>query len=224
MVGRPFRAARAFERAADLALQAGEGRIEVEVAARRGRLLADVGRERDAELQLRDALFAARRIEDRRGEAIASVFLGTLLAEERIEGATDLVRRARTLAQELGLVRIVALARAIEARMARERGDAAGAEEASAEAWDLVERHGAELPDRIVVGGTRALVLREGGRDADARALRRSLERRIETDNARLRSPLLVRRHRRWTVALLASALSPDGPLYPRVVLADWPS
>lgn len=224
MVGRPFRAARAFERATVLALRAGEGRIEVEVAARRGRLLADVGRERDAELALRDALFAARRIEDRRSEALASLFLGTLLAEEGVVGADDLVRRARTLSQELGFVRMMALTLAIEARLARQRGDTDEAEHSSERAWELVERHGAELPDRVVIGGTRALVLEELGDHLGSRRIVRSLERRIDTDNGRLRSPLLARRQRRWVTAVLASALSPDGPLYPRVVLAEWPS
>ena len=224
MVGRPFRAARAFERAAELALQSGEGRIEVEVAARRGRLLADVGRGRDAELALRDALFAARRIEDRHGEALASLFLGTLLAEEGIAGAYDLVRRALSLSQEMGLVRVVALTLAIKARLARQRGDADAAASSSKQAWELVERHGAELPDRIVIGGTRALVLDELDDRQASRQLVRTLERTINTDNRRLRSPLLARRQRRWVTALLKTALSPAGPLYPRVVLAEWPA
>jgi len=224
MVGRPFRAASAFERATVLALRAGEGRIEVEVAARRGRLLADVGREREAELALRDALFAARRIEDRRSEALASLFLGTLLAEEGVVGADDLVRRARALSQEMGLVRMMALTLAIEARLARQRGEADEAERSSERAWKLVEQHGAELPDRVVIGGTRALILEELGDHIGSQHIVRSLERRIDTDNGRLRSQLLARRQRRWVTAVLATALSPDGPLYPRVVLAEWPS
>ena len=91
LVGRPARAARAFERAHELGLQTGVGTIEVEVAARRGRLLADIHRVRDAELMLRDALFTARRIEDRRGEALAGLFLGILLGEQESEGAGVLV-------------------------------------------------------------------------------------------------------------------------------------
>ncbi|MEM9802460.1 MAG: AAA family ATPase [Planctomycetota bacterium] len=216
LVGWPERAARAFERATELAVQAGEGRIEVEVAARRGRLLADVGREAEAELALRDALFAARRMEDRRGEALASLFLGTLLAERGMDGAHDLVRRSLALSQEMGIARVVALALAIDARIAREAGETRRALEASAQAMDLIERHGAELPDRIVIGATRALVLSETGQRSAGKKILRGLERRIDDDRQRLSSARWAERQRRWTLDLLASASSPDGPLYPR--------
>ncbi|MEC8511334.1 MAG: AAA family ATPase [Planctomycetota bacterium] len=221
LVGRPARAARAFERAHELSVQTGVGTIEVEVAARRGRLLADIHRVRDAELMLRDALFTARRIEDRRGEALAALFLGILLGEQESEGAEVLVTRAHRLAVDLGLLRIESLALGIRARIARSEGDDARALELARDAWALVERHGAELPDRIVIGGTLALTLAEGGQHGRAEVLERTLRRRIERDNGRLAAGTTRRRHARWSLTLLQSALSPDGPLYPRINLPE---
>ncbi len=219
LIGRPYRARRAFERANDLAVQAGEGRIEVEVNARLGRLMADVRREHEAELMLRDALFTARRIEDKRGEALAALFLGILLGENGEAGAQDLVRRATALAEELGQGRIEALSAAIEARLAFGQDNTKLALERSAHAWDLVRRHGAELPDRLVIGGTRALTLDLAGRCKESDRMTRTLRRRVESDNAQLEPGVMQQRHRRWSVSLLASSLVMDGPLYPRVLL-----
>ena len=154
LIGRLRLADRAFERAGELALRGGEGRIEVEVAARHGRLLADVGREREAELMLREALFAARRTEDRRGEATASLFLGILIAEQGLAGARDLVRRSHRLSTALGLQRHLALTVAVEARLAREAGERREALRGALRAQRLTEEYGAELPDQIVVSAT----------------------------------------------------------------------
>ncbi len=219
LIGRLRMADRAFERAGELALRGGEGRIEVEVAARHGRLLADVGREREAELMLRDALFAARRTEDRRGEATASLFLGILIGEQGLSGAADLVRRAHRLSTALGLQRHLALTVAVEARLARERGDSGEALRCALQAQRLSDEHGAELPDRIVISATLSLALTESGRTKRAIQVRRRIERKIRSDNERLGSRLKRRRHLRWTHALLESALSADGPLYPRGAL-----
>lgn len=221
LIGRLRLADRAFERAGELALRGGEGRIELEVAARHGRLLADVGREREAELMLRDALFAARRTEDRRGEATASLFLGILIAEKGLSGARDLVRRAHRLSTALGLQRHLALTIAIEARLAREGGDRSEALSRALQAQRLTEEHGAELPDRIVISATLSLALAENRQSKLAIQVRRGIERRISADNERLGSRLKRRRHLRWTRALLESALSADGPLYPRGVLGS---
>lgn len=221
LIGRQYRAERALERAWELSLQSGEGRIQVEVAARRGRLLADAGELREAELILRDALFTARRIEDRRGEALAALFLGVLFADRDDESATGLVERARRLGSELGLGRVEALALAVLARLARAAGDLERALERATAAWTLVERHGAELPDRIVCGATLALVLSERGAQDRARELERLIEKRIAVDNARLRHQVYKVRHETWTRDLLRTALSPVGPLYPRVRLED---
>ena len=219
LIGRQRMADRAFERAGELALRGGEGRIEVEVAARHGRLLADVGREREAELMLRDALFAARRTEDRRGEATVSLFLGILIGEQGLAGAADLVRRAHRLSTALGLQRHLALTLAVEARLARESGDRREALRFAQQAQRLTDEHGAELPDRIVISATLSLALTERGKTRLAIRVRRSIERRIQDDNERLSSRLKRRRHLRWTRALLESALSADGPLYPRGVM-----
>lgn len=221
LVGRLRLADRAFERAGELALRGGEGRIEVEVAARHGRLLADVGRERDAELKLRDALFAARRTEDRRGEVTASLFLGILTAEQGLAGALDLVRRAHRLSTSMGLKRHLAIILAVEARLARESGDHQELFRYALEAQRLTDEYGAELPDRIVISATLSLALSRNGQTKRAVQVRRAIERRIHEDNRRLGSRLKRRRHLRWTSALLESALSADGPLYPRGVLGS---
>lgn len=221
LIGRLRLADRAFERAGELALRGGEGRIEVEVAARHGRLLADVGREREAELMLRDALFAARRTEDRRGEATASLFLGILIAEQGLPGAHDLVRRSHRLSTALGLQRHLALTVAIEARLAREAGEQREALRGALRAQRLTAEHGAELPDLIVISATLSLTLAESRQTKLAIRIRRGIERRIRADNTRLGSRLKRRRHLRWTRALLESALSADGPLYPRGALGS---
>ena len=89
-----------------------------------------------------------------------------------------------------------------------------------------MEAHGAELPDRIVISATLALALGRAGRTKRSIQVRRALERRIaaaalERGASELRSRLKRQRHRRWTAALLESALSEDGPLYPRGSLAS---
>ena len=131
------------------------------------------------------------------------------------------MRRATALAQELGQGRIEAVSAAIEARIAFGTGELPLAETRSAHGWDLVLCHGAELPDRIVVGGTRALTLRLAKRPLEADRIVKSIEKRIESDNASLRSVIMRQRHRRWTTSLLASTLATDGPLYPRLIVDD---
>ena len=115
----------------------------------------------------------------------------------RRAGAGVLVTRSRRLAVDLGLPRVEALALGIQARIARSAGDRTRALELAEDAWALVERHGAELPDRIVIGGTLALALTEEGRDDEAKALERTLRRRVERDNGRLPAGITRRRHAR---------------------------
>ena len=109
----------------------------------------------------------------------------------------------------------------MEARLARESGDRREALRFARQAHALADEHGAELPDRIVISATLSLALTEAGQTKRAIQVRRSIERRIRSDNERLGSRLKRRRHLRWTRALLESALSADGPLYPRGALGS---
>jgi hypothetical protein len=82
---------------------------------------------------------------------------------------------------------------------------------------ELLGTYGAELSDRIVIAGTRALVLSTMGKAKDARALEKKLEDRLRRENARIRSPLLRMRQKRASERLLEAVLSPEGPVFPRV-------
>ncbi len=227
LAGRVRRAWVALARATRAAEQSGEARLVVEAAARRGRLMLDVDREDDAELELREALLHARTTRDLRGEALVALFLGTLLAE-RADGAGEYgadrearatLERSLRLAQELGLARIEALCSAILARVERRAGKLEAALTRVEHAANLVNRFGAELLDRIVVEGTRALVLRELGRKRDGRRAASDLRQRLVRENRTIRDRIVKKRHMASAKALLESALSPDGPLYPRVPL-----
>ncbi|MEZ6013982.1 MAG: AAA family ATPase [Planctomycetota bacterium] len=224
LAGRVRRAWVALARASKLADQSGEVRLAVEAAARRGRLMLDVDRERDAELELREALLLARNTSDRRGEALVTLFLGTLLGEradatQETYDARSMLERSLRLAEELGLARIEALCSAILARVERQAGRYEAALGRVQHAAALVQRFGAELLDRIVVDGTHALVLRDVGRKRDAKRVTTALQQRVTRENRALLDKVLRKRHHATTKALMASALSPDGPLYPRVHL-----
>ena len=156
-------------------------------------------------------------IEDRRGEAIARLFLGILLWEASLPEAAAMLAKAGELAVEMGLNRVEAVSRSIHARMHREAGRIPEALELSDRAMELLEKFGAELSDRIVITATHALVLRTDGEEKEATDLESRLRDRLRKETARIRSPLLRMRHQRASERLLAAALSPEGPVYPRV-------
>jgi serine/threonine protein kinase/predicted ATPase len=221
LLGRPERALGAMQHAVRQARQAGERRLEMEATARMGGLLLDINRAEEAEARLRDALLIANEIEDRRGQTLATLWLGILLWEQsessdRRQEAANLLARAGTLAREMGLARAEALALAVQARIDREAGRAAAALEKSEKALQLLDLHGAELADRIVITGTHALVLHAQD-ERRATDLIKRLRRRLRQENRRLQNPLLRKSQRDATTNLLAAVLSPDGVIYPRV-------
>jgi len=220
LAGRPRRAFGSIQHAARLAAQAGERKLEGEIAARHGRLLLDLDRPREAEALLREALLTCRESEYRRGEALAALLLGTLLAEENGGESRELLTRAVRLSHQMGLKRVEALAQAISARVARQSGDRQEALRLSLSALQLLERYGGELADRIVIIATRVILLREAAEDQEARQLEASLRRRVRRVNDRLSGVVMRQRHHRASTSLLEAALSPEGPLYPRVSLA----
>lgn len=222
--GEPARALASAARAVRLAREAGERRLEAEALARFGQLQLDVDRADEAEAQLREALRVAEEIEDRRGQALARTFLGILLWENDDPAAAAMLERAAALSDEMGLNRVTALVSGVRARIALiQARDHAAALAWSASAEDLVRRFGAELADRIVILGTRALVLETAGLVDEARAIERGLSDRLQRENARVRSPLLRMRQSRAGQRMLEAVLSPDGPLYPRARLEPEP-
>jgi serine/threonine protein kinase/predicted ATPase len=222
--GRPARALGSMTRAVTLAHQAGERRLEMEATARLGGLLLDLNQPAQAESRLREALLIASEIEDRRGQTLALLWLGTLLWEQGDRDAANVLDRAMRSANEMGLQRAEALALAIRSRIARELQDLETALSQSQRAHEILARQGAELPDRIVVAGTYALVLRTAGRAEEAEEVVRALKKRIRGDNERIDSESLRRAHSEATAQLLEAVLSPEGVIYPRVELGSGAS
>ena len=214
--GQPLRALGAAGRAVRLAQKSGERRLEAEARARFGRLLLDVDRVEEAERELRDALYVADRIEDRRGEVLAGLLLGILLWENSDAQAFDSIRESTAQAREIGFARAEAVGTTFEARMHRERGDIGAADEASRRSLELLEHHGAELLDRITIQGTRCLVLETRGKRAESRNLQRALRSEVRRRNKRIGSKELRRAQADYAERLLELVLSPEGTVYPR--------
>ena len=219
IAGSPGRALASASRAVRLAEVAGERRLLAEAIARLGGLLLDVDRPADAEMRIREALRLSEEIEDRRGQTLARMFLGILLWEQADPEALATLEGVSSLASEIGLNRIAAVSLALQARVHREAGRLPRAAELAERAMELLERFGAELHDRIVISGTKALILTTQARDAEAERLARSLRERVESDAARMRSPLFKLRYGRAAERLLAAVLSPEGPVWPRAHL-----
>ena len=216
LAGRPRRAQAALQHALRLARRAGERRLAVEIQARLGAIEFEVGRTGAAEEHLRDAQLAAREIEDRRGGALAALWLGLLLAQRDDAEALAQLERAVAEASELGLSRIEALGRAVRARTAFQAGDLARAEREIARARELVGLYGTELADRIVVEGTGILVDERLGREREALAARRSLARVVARAVRRTQNRPLRERHERAAQQLMEAVLSASGAPYPR--------
>lgn len=219
LAGRPRRAIGALQHAVRLAQQAGERRLEMEATARLGGLLVELDRPSEAERRLREALLMAGEIEDRRGRALAGLWLGTLLWEQGDPEGRKLIASSAELAADVGLDRVEALARAVLARCAHGEGRADEALAQSARAVELLEAHGAELADRIVIVGTRAMLLRTNGEQQAADRAVAGLERRIRRENERFEDALMQERHRLGSARLLEAALSGTGRVYPRIAL-----
>ncbi len=215
--GRPRRALGSMRRALRLARRAGERRLELEAGARLGGLMLDLDRAEEAESRLRDALLVAAEIEDRRGRALAGLWLGILLWERGDPEAARLLGRTAELAREIGLDRVEAVTLAIQARIALLGGELPRALQAIERAAHLLELRGAELPDRVAIAGTRALVLESAGRSGEAAELRAGLRRRLRRENQRIRGLIPQQRHRLAATRLLESVLSAEGLVYPRV-------
>lgn len=214
--GRVRRALGAARRARALAREAGDRRREAETTARIGWLLLDLDRPEEAEAELREARLLAAEIEDPRAGVLADLWLGLLLYEHEDDGARATIQGALVRAEEIGFHRAEAVGRAIQARVHLLDGRRPRAQEEADRAWALLERHGLELVDRIVVAGTCALLLQDDGRPGEARDVLRELRRRIRRTARRIRRPDLRRALATYATALLDAVLTLDGPVYPR--------
>jgi serine/threonine protein kinase/tetratricopeptide (TPR) repeat protein len=221
IAGRPRRALASMNRAVRMAQQAGERRLEAEATARLGGLLLDVNRAREAEDRLREALLLATEIEDRRGQALAGLWLGVLLFEQSDPTAKQVIERVVRIAREIGLGRVEALALAIRARVRRDGGRLEAALRDVEAAATKLEQRGGELADRIVIQGTRALLLSDVGRPEDGAELVRRMRRGLRRVNERIAIDVTRRRHRVASTRLLEAVLSAEGVIYPRVRFQD---
>ena len=219
ILGQTDRALRIIEEAVRLARQSGERRLETEARARQGKLLIDVDDPARAELVLRDALLLARETEDPLGEALANLFLGTLLLESDRGEAADSLEAATDRAHALGMHRAEALGLALLARLVM-FSDPRKAIEIAERADELERSYGGEFLDRIVIVATRALVLRRAGHNRGAEEVERALRRSLRRQGQGLRKPELREAYRERAARLLETALSEDGPIYPRAPLA----
>ena len=214
--GLPQRALGAIQRAVLLARRSGERRLEAEALARRGGLLLDLDQPALARNELVDAKLLSDEIEDRRGQVLSTLWLGLLEAEEGDARARASLERAVELARDIAFYRAEAVSLALLARLVRLTGDLAGAEQRSREAFELVARHGAELSDRIVIAGTYALLLGELGQKRERARVLDELERRVRASRKALSERELRKAQEAYAERLLASALSAEGPVFPR--------
>lgn len=222
--GVPARALAAASRGLQLAIQAGERRLEAELGARLGGMLLDLDRREDAEARLRDALATARSIEDPRAEVLAELGLGILLWEADDQEAAPTLERAARRADETGFRRAEALALAIWARVALLAGDLEAARGRSERAMALLEHHGSELNERIVITATRARVLVDADEEAAGRALLADLRRRMHRHNRRMEGQALRLAQRRYVARLLAASWSTEGVVFPRRTRGEAPT
>jgi len=104
----------------------------------------------------------------------------------------------------------------LRSRTGEDSGALQRAEDQSLRAAALIERHGAEQRDTIVIMGTRAMLLYETARKDEARALVSELRRTMRRTNQAIQDQILRRLNRKATTRLLEAVLSPEGPIFPR--------
>lgn len=198
------------------ARQAGLGILEAEAHARLGRVLLDLGEDQHAEQELREAQLIAQESRLGQGEVLAQLFLGTLLCEQGQRSGPRLVQGALKRAGELSLVRIESVGRAIWARVLLSQGRREEARLAATSALESLQRVGAELSDRIVIVCTHQLCWGHEANPGELRAQQKDLDRRIARVSRADGHRQVRQRAAASLEGLMASALSPEGPLYPR--------
>jgi len=221
--GRPRRALASAQRALRQARRAADRCLEAEALARLGASHLDTDSPEEAELRLRDAVLLSEEIEFHRGEVIALLHLGILAAEGERSDAAQLLDRATHKAREAGHHRLEAIGLAIRARIDHIAGDSVRAAEGVERALWLLERYGAELVERIVIVATQSMVLEALDQSERARAAVKALQRKMRQANEEIEGAVLRRRQRLGMTRLLESALSAEGPVFPRVGDVELP-
>ncbi len=174
---------------------------------------------REAEMALREARLSCQESGNHPAELKANLHLGVLLLEQNSPEAGPLLEQVAQSSTEIGQHRFQALSHALLARVQRQLKTTAASGEADRHSSMGLKcmKRGVELPDRIVIVATRALVLNEMGREPEGKRLISDLKTHMDRVNALIADPLLRRRQRRSSRELLATASSPDGSIYPRV-------
>jgi len=219
VAGRHRRAQAALALARRGAQHLGDHHLTATVNDLYGTLSLRDNRPREAEMALREARLACQESGNHPAELKANLHLAVLLLEQNSPEAGPLLEQAAQASTEIGQHRFQALSHALLARAHRQMGEITTGGEAdrhSALALERMER-GVELPDRIVIVATRSLILNETARKAEGKRLASGLNNHVDRVNARISDPLLRRRHRRSSRELIATACSPDGPIYPRI-------
>ncbi|MFT7679964.1 MAG: tetratricopeptide (TPR) repeat protein, partial [Planctomycetota bacterium] len=216
ILGRSEHAWKSLNEAQRLATRAGERALEIEIGSRRGRLLLEHGHEHDAELELREASWQAREMDDARGRTTAELFLGILLAERGDPEGGLMLERVRYDLGQQGLTRLQALAEALTARAALQAGQIEQAQARADLALKQLELYGAELQDRIVIEGTAGLVAQAQGLSSQRRIHQKNALARIQREVDQVRDPQLASSLRRAAATYVRAAFTLEGPVYPR--------
>lgn len=215
VAGRPQRALGALNLALEGARQANERPLEAEILARIANVEMEAREFASAEEHLAEAREIADETETPYARALACVWLGTLAWEREDASAADLLGEAVEVARAAGHYRAEAVARSLLARQRALAGDAAEADAQSTRAMTIVERHGAELFDRIVVQGSRAVILRRADRGDEADPLEARLRERIERPDPPIENERLRESRRVYATELLEGVLTTRGPIHP---------
>lgn len=215
VAGRPQRALGALFLALEGARQANERPLEAEILARIANVEMEARDFASAEKHLFEARDIAEETQTPYARALACVWSGTLAWERDDHSAAGLLDEAVTVARAAGHYRAEAVARSL---LARQRALAGAEEEADAQstrAMTIVDRHGAELFDRIVVQGSRAVILRRADRGEEADPLEAELRERIASPNPPIESEELRASRRVYATQLLEGVLTTRGPIHP---------
>ncbi|MEZ5978293.1 MAG: hypothetical protein R3F34_08750 [Planctomycetota bacterium] len=216
VAGRSARALAALHIALEDARQATDRPLEAEILARIANLEMEGGDHTAAERHLVQAHDVAEETESPYPLALASVWLAMLAWEREEPSALERLSESVEVARSAGHYRAEAVARSLLARCRAFAGDDESALAESDRAMRILERHGAELFDRLVIAGSRALVLARVGRTEEAAALGADLDERVDRPVPPIADESLASSRRDYARRLLDGVRTEDGPIFPR--------
>jgi tetratricopeptide (TPR) repeat protein len=215
MAGRPQRALAALHLALEDARQASERPLEAEILARIANLEMEARDFGAAEQHVREALEIAEETESPFPRALASVWHGMLAWERNDSSARATLADAVATARDLGHYRAEAVARALLARLHSLSNEHEESRRESERAVSILSRHGAELFDRILIEGSRAMALRRAGDSAAAEPIEAGLRERIESPTPPIGNAEVAEARRSYALQLLGGVLDAEGPIFP---------